>query len=50
MEYRKSIVGRYHEQDILQMCYDSPRAELVAVYGRRRIDILQEIFKNRVHG
>ena len=37
MEYRKSIVGREHEQDILQMCLDSNRAEFIAVYGRRRI-------------
>lgn len=37
MEYKKSIVGRHHEQDILQMCYNSPKAEFVAVYGRRRI-------------
>ena len=37
MKYRDTIVGRKHEQDILQMCYDSPKAEFVAVYGRRRI-------------
>ena len=37
MEYRKSIVGRKHEQEILQMCVDSPKAEFIAVYGRRRI-------------
>ena len=37
MKYCDSIVGRKHEQDILQMCYDSPKAEFVAVYGRRRI-------------
>ena len=27
MKYCDSIVGRKHEQDILQMCYDSPKAE-----------------------
>lgn len=37
MEYRSSIIGRRHEQEILQRCYDSPKAEFVAVYGRRRI-------------
>lgn len=37
MEYRKTIIGRKHEQEILQICYDSPKAEFVAVYGRRRI-------------
>ena len=31
MKYRDTIVGRKHEQDILQMCYDSPKAEFVAV-------------------
>lgn len=37
MEYKKTIVGRRHEQEILQMCVDSPKAEFIAVYGRRRI-------------
>lgn len=37
MEYCKTIIGRRHEQEILQNCYDSPKAEFVAVYGRRRI-------------
>lgn len=37
MQYRKTIIGRRHEQDILQMCYDSNKAEFIAVYGRRRI-------------
>ena len=37
MQYKESIVGRRHEQDILQSCLDSPKAEFVAVYGRRRI-------------
>lgn len=37
MQYRKTIIGRRHEQDILQMCFDSNKAEFVAVYGRRRI-------------
>lgn len=37
MLYRNSIIGRRHEQKILQMCIDSSKAEFIAVYGRRRI-------------
>jgi len=37
MEYKESIIGRKAEQKMLQTCYDSPRAEFVAVYGRRHI-------------
>lgn len=37
MEYNTKIIGREHEQDILQHCVESPRAEFIAVYGRRRI-------------
>lgn len=37
MSYKKSIIGRKHEQDILAKCMDSEKAEFVAVYGRRRI-------------
>jgi len=37
MEYRDSIIGRKHEQEILQSCMDSSKAEFIAVYGRRRI-------------
>jgi len=37
MGYRKTIIGRHHEQDILKMCIDSSKAEFIAVYGRRRI-------------
>ena len=31
------IVGRHKEQQILQECIDSNRAELIAIYGRRRV-------------
>lgn len=31
------IVGRQREIALLQEIYESPRAEFVAVYGRRRI-------------
>lgn len=37
MQYKKSIIGRKHEQEILQECLDSTKAEFIAVYGRRRI-------------
>lgn len=37
MEYRESIIGRRREQELLQASYDSPKAEFIAVYGRRRI-------------
>jgi len=50
MEYKENIVGRHHEQDIIRMCYDSPRAELIAVYGRRRIGktyLVKQFFKEQ---
>ena len=31
------IIGRQREMALLQEIYESPRAEFVAVYGRRRI-------------
>ena len=34
---RSLIVGRHKEQQILQECLGSNRAELIAVYGRRRV-------------
>lgn len=37
MEYSKNIIGRKHEQDILNACVETPRAEFIAIYGRRRI-------------
>ena len=37
MEYSKNIIGRKHEQDILNACVETHRAEFVAIYGRRRI-------------
>ena len=32
-----SIIGRVYEQKLIKDYYDSPKSELVAVYGRRRI-------------
>lgn len=37
MNDKASIIGRKHEQDLIREYYDSPKAELVAVYGRRRV-------------
>ena len=37
MNYKTSILGRKHEQDLIREYYQSPKAELVAVYGRRRV-------------
>ena len=37
MPYKNTIIGRKHEQDILAKCVESNKAELIAVYGRRRI-------------
>ncbi|MCQ2203106.1 MAG: ATP-binding protein [Bacteroidales bacterium] len=34
---KSEIIGRKREMAVLQDCYDSERAEFVAVYGRRRI-------------
>lgn len=31
------IIGREKEQALIQEYYDSPKAELVAIYGRRRV-------------
>jgi len=32
-----TLIGRSRERDLLQSCLDSPEAEFVAVYGRRRV-------------
>ena len=37
MDYKTTIIGRRHEQDLIREYYESPKAELVAVYGRRRV-------------
>ena len=33
----EKIIGRRQEQSVLSECYGSDKAELVAVYGRRRV-------------
>ena len=45
-----TIVGRSQEQKILHDCYKSDRAELIAVYGRRRVGktfLVKNFFKNK---
>ena len=37
MDYKTTLIGRQHEQDLIREYYESPKAELVAVYGRRRV-------------
>ncbi len=36
-DLQKNIIGRERECVLLQEYYDSPKAELVAIYGRRRV-------------
>lgn len=43
------MIGRRKEQIILQSCLESPRAEFVVVYGRRRVGkifLIKEYFNN----
>ncbi len=43
------MIGRKKEQVILQNCLESPRAEFVVVYGRRRVGktyLVKEYFNN----
>lgn len=49
MEYSTQIIGREYEQEILHHCVESPRAEFIAVYGRRRIGktyLVKQYFKD----
>ena len=49
MNYKTSILGRKHEQDLIREYYQSPKAELVAVYGRRRVGktyLVKQFFNN----
>jgi AAA+ ATPase superfamily predicted ATPase len=50
MKFKASIIGRHREQEILQGCMDSPKAEFIAVYGRRRIGktyLVKQFFENQ---
>lgn len=37
MNMANEIIGREEEVKLLEECYQSGKAELVAVYGRRRV-------------
>ncbi len=37
MVYKENIIGRKYEQDLLSICFESKKAEFIAIYGRRRI-------------
>ncbi len=44
------IIGRLREKEVLESCYRSERAELVAVYGRRRVGktfLIKNYFKDK---
>lgn len=45
-----SLIGREKERAILNSCYQSNKAELVAVYGRRRVGktfLIKNVFKDK---
>lgn len=37
IDYKENIIGRKHEQELIKEYYYTPKAELIAVYGRRRV-------------
>jgi AAA+ ATPase superfamily predicted ATPase len=46
-----NIVGREKEISVLKRCYESPKPEFLAVYGRRRVGktfLIREYFKDRI--
>lgn len=45
-----NIIGRFYEKEVLKNCYESDKAELIAVYGRRRIGktfLIKQFFKDK---
>lgn len=47
----KNIIGRIEEQKILAQALKSDEAELVAIYGRRRVGktyLIREVFKSNI--
>ena len=45
------IIGRQREIEMLWECYESDEAELVALYGRRRVGktyLVDQVFKDRI--
>ena len=50
---RIPVIGRQAELDLLEDAYHSPRAELIAIYGRRRVGktfLIREFFSNKQDG
>lgn len=50
MSAKKTIVGRDHEQKLLEKIYQSHQAEFLAVYGRRRVGktfLVRQFFANK---
>ena len=50
MKYNSKIIGRKHEQDLLTEYCETPKAELVAIYGRRRVGktfLVRQFFNNK---
>ena len=49
--HKNYMIGRIHEVVELNRLYNSQKAELVAVYGRRRVGktyLVDEVFKNKI--
>ncbi len=49
MEYNTNIIGRRQEQDLIAEYCETPKAELVAIYGRRRVGktyLVKQFFNN----
>lgn len=49
MEYNANIIGRKYEQDLIAEYCETPKAELVAIYGRRRVGktyLVKQFFAN----
>ncbi len=50
MNMANEIIGREEEIKLLEECYQSGKAELVAVYGRRRVGktyLVKNLFQDR---
>ena len=48
MENKNIMVGRHQELVLLQEIISSPKAELVAVYGRRRSLLIRPLMQNMI--
>ena len=48
---QKNLIGRKEEQKILKKALDSPEAEMVAVFGRRRVGktyLIKQIYQDNL--